>query len=49
MLSLLRFRYFSDHLLEKAAHSVDHMFTLYFDYLQYKLFTVLDLSAGFGF
>ena len=24
----------SGHLLEKVAHSVDHMFSLYFDYLE---------------
>ena len=32
-----------------AANSVDHMFSLYFDFLQYKLFPVLVLMAGFGF
>ena len=31
---------------ERAAHSVDHMFCLYFDYL---LFSVLGLKAEFGF
>ena len=31
---------------EIAAHSVDHMFSLYFDYL---LFPVLVLRAGFWF
>ena len=30
---LVRFRLLNDHLWEKAAHSVDHMFSLYFDYL----------------
>ena len=28
-----RFGLLSDYLLERAAHSVDHMFSLYFDYL----------------
>ena len=32
-----------------AAHSVDHMFSLYFDYLLFNLFPVLVLEAGFGF
>ena len=31
---------------EIAAHSIDHMYSLYFDYL---LFPVLVLRAGFGF
>ena len=34
---------------EKTAHSVDHMFSLNFDYLYFKLFPVLVLRAGFGF
>ena len=29
---LVQFRLLSGHLLVKAAHSVDHMFPLYFDY-----------------
>ena len=32
-----------------AAHSVDHMFSLYFDYLQYYLFPVSVLRAGVEF
>ena len=32
-----------------AARSVDHMFSLCFDYLLFKLFLVLVLRAGFGF
>ena len=32
-----------------CAHSVDHMFSLYFDYLLYWLFRVLVLRAGVGF
>ena len=34
---------------EIAAHSVDHMFSLYFDNLYYKVFPALVLRAGFGF
>ena len=34
---------------ERAAHSVDHMFSLYFDYLQFKLFPVCVMKVGFGF
>ena len=34
---------------EIAAHLVDHMFSLYFDYLLFYLFPVLVLRAGFGF
>ena len=33
----------------KAAHSVDNMFSLYFDYLKFKFFPVLVLRAGFAF
>ena len=33
MLFLARFRLLSVHIWEIAAHSVDHMFSLYFDYL----------------
>ena len=36
-------------LWEGAAHLVDHMLSLYFDYLQFKLFSVLALSAEYGF
>ena len=32
--------------LEIAAHSVDHMFSLNFEYLSYNLFPVLVLRAG---
>ena len=32
-----------------AAHSVDHMFALYFDYLYYCLFPVLVFRVGFEF
>ena len=45
---LVRFGLLSGHVWE-AANSVDHMFSLYFDYLQFKLFSVLVLRAGFGF
>ena len=34
---------------EIDAHSVEHMFSLYFDYLYFKLFPVLVLRAGFRF
>ena len=34
---------------EIAAHSVDHMFSLYFEYLYFLLFPVLVLRAIFGF
>ena len=34
---------------ERAAHSVDHMFSLYFDYLLFKLFPVLVMRAEFVF
>ena len=34
---------------EIAAHSVDHMFSLYFDYLLYYLVRILVLRAGVGF
>ena len=30
---LVQFGLLSGHLLEIAAHSIDHMFSLYFDYL----------------
>ena len=35
-------------LWERAAHSVDRMFSLYFDYLLLKLFSMLVFRAGFG-
>ena len=35
-------------LWEIAAHSVDHMFSLYFDYLQFYSFPVCVLSEEFG-
>ena len=41
---LVRFGLLSGHFLGIAAHSVDHKFTLYFDYL---LFPILVLRAGF--
>ena len=31
---------------ETAAHSVDHMFSLYIDYLKFELFLVFVLRAG---
>ena len=34
---------------ERAAHPVDDMFSLYFDYLSFWLFPVLVLRAEFGF
>ena len=34
---------------DRVAHSVDHRFSLYFDYLQFKLLLVLVLRAEFGF
>ena len=34
---------------ERAAHSVDHLFSTDFDYLLFKLYPVLVLRAGFGF
>ena len=36
-------------ILERAAHSVDLMLSLYFDYLWFGLFRGLVLRAGFGF
>ena len=35
--------------LERAAHAVDNMLSLYYDYLQFKVFPVFDLRAEFGF
>ena len=35
--------------LEIAAYSVDHMFSLYFDYLYFLLVSVLVLNTEFGF
>ena len=32
-----------------SAHSVEHMLSLYFDYLLYQLFHVLILRVVFGF
>ena len=46
ILILVRLGLLSGHLLGRAAHLVDHMFSLYFDYL---LFSVLVLRLGFGF
>ena len=34
---------------ERAAHSVDHVFSLYFVYLQFYLFSFLVLMARFVF
>ena len=34
---------------EIAAHSVDHMFSLFFDYLKLWLLSVLVLRVGFRF
>ena len=34
---------------ERASHSVDHMFSLYFDKLLFQLFLDLVLRGGFGF
>ena len=33
----------------KEMYTVDHMFSLYFDYLLFLLFPVLVLRVGFGF
>ena len=33
---------------ERAAHSDDRMFSLYFDYWLLKLFSILVFRAGFG-
>ena len=37
------------YLLERAAHSVYRMFSLYFDLLSIKLFSTLVLRVGFWF
>ena len=34
---------------ERAAHSMDHMLYLYFDYLLFKLFPVFVLRVGAPF
>ena len=34
---------------ERAAHSVGHMFSLYFDFLEFQLFPILVLGAEFWF
>ena len=46
VLFLVHIRLLSGHLLRNRCHSVDHMFSLYFDYLEYQLFPVLVLRAG---
>ena len=34
--------------LERASHLADHVFSLYFDYLYFKLCPILVLRASFG-
>ena len=48
MLCLVRFGLLSGHLFETegAAYSVDHMFSLYFDYLLILFFHILVLRSG---
>ena len=47
---LIPFGLLSGHLfLERAAHSVDHMFSLFVAICFFFLFPVMVLRAGFGF
>ena len=50
ILFLVRFGLLDGRLFwEIAAHSVDHILSLYFDFLWVRLFPVLVLGAGFWF
>ena len=45
--NIILVRFWLANFWETAAHSVDHMFSWYFDYLLFWLFPVLVLRAGF--
>ena len=48
-ITLVRFGLLSGHLLGKSCSLGDHMFSLYFDYLLFKLLPGLVLRSAFVF